>query len=78
MPKVEKFAKVLGVTPSYLMGWEEDEQDRLNALALVENPQIQRLVLYAGGNIPSADLEAYVTALIGTIDALNRANKKTP
>lgn len=78
MPKVEKFAKVLGVTPSYLMGWEDDEQDRLNALALVENPQIQRLVLYAGGNIPSADLEAYVNALIGTIDALNRANKKTP
>ena len=76
--KIEQMATLFSVSPAYLMGWEEDEQDRLNALALVENPQIQRLVLYAGGNIPSADLEAYVTALIGTIDALNRANKKTP
>lgn len=78
MPKVETFAKALGVTPSYLMGWEEEERNRLNAIELIENPEIERLVLYAGGNIPRADLAAYVNALICTIDALNQANKKTP
>lgn len=77
-PKVEIFAKALGVTPAHLMGWESDEQGKLDAIALIENPELRRLILYAGNNIPTAFLESYVNALIKTIEALNEANKKTP
>lgn len=78
MPKLEKFAKALGTSPAYLMGWFDEESEKENAAALIENPELRRLILYAGNNIPTAFLESYVNALIATIEALNNANKKTP
>lgn len=29
LPKVEQLARALGTTPAYLMGWEEDPNDKL-------------------------------------------------
>lgn len=78
MPKLEKFAKALGTSPAYLMGWFDEESEKESAAALIENPELRRLILYAGNNIPTAFLESYVNALIATIEALNEANKKTP
>ena len=78
MPKLEKFAKALGCSPAYLMGWTDEEDAKKTAASLVENSELRRLILFAGENIPTAFLESYVNALIKTIEALNEANKKTP
>lgn len=51
-------------------------EDDYEARNLLEDPDLKRLILYAGANIPTENRRLYVDALIGTIKVLNEANKK--
>lgn len=51
-------------------------EDDLTINKLIEDPEIRRLVLFAGANIPVENRRLYVDALIGTIKVLNEANKR--
>lgn len=68
--KVVKFAKVLGVTPGYLMGWEQSPEEA-GALAaeVLKDPNLFRLVNNYRG-LSEVD-RATVNALVSSL-----ANKK--
>lgn len=51
-------------------------EDDYEARNLLEDPDLKRLILYAGANIPTENRRLYVDALIGTIKVLNEASKK--
>jgi len=60
---------------SYLDQVMNMNEDDYEARTLLEDPDLKRLILYAGANIPTENRRLYVDALIGTIKAINGAKK---
>ena len=53
-----------------------DSEENQKIYAACVDPDIRRLVLFAGENLPKENRRLYVDALIGTIKVLNEASKK--
>lgn len=64
---IEKMARIFGCTKSEILG------NYLDDMAIDEyltDPDLRRLILFAGGNIPAGDRGKMVDAIIFTIQAM--------
>lgn len=66
--KIQQIADALRTTPAELMGWEENNESELSEY--LADPDLRRLILFAGGNIPAGDRGKMVDAIIFTIQAM--------
>lgn len=74
--KIQKIADALRTTPASLMGWDEEREADELALYLLD-PDLRRLILFAGGNLPQGEARSkMVDAIIFTIQAMNAREEK--
>ena len=71
--KIEMMANYFGIEKKDLI---EERKKPSELEEYLEDPDIRRLVLFAGGNIPRNDRQKVVDAIIFTIQAMNKKEGK--
>ena len=75
--KIEMMANYFGILKSDLIEEKKDAESVEQALVdkYTLDPQIRRLVLYAGGIQPGATRDKYIDAVITALDAMRKAGQ---
>ena len=66
--KISSLAKALGTTPAYLMGWQEDEEDKKSSLDELSLTEGEKALIKLLRRVPAADQPIVIEKILSALD----------